>query len=185
MDYLDWLLCAGWGKQVAGKNKLYRFPIVRGQRQGKRLREWKELLWVECSCPVSDCGACSVGLSERTAKRNCAPAFLKWPKELLLCAVLRWLKWTKRSSEEVAQRSEVKRNEAERMTNGWAQWVKWPQAHGNKTNHSLFFPAPLKGWRGVVELRVGSGGRSTASNIKQMRWLRAVACFMVAAVLAI
>lgn len=31
-----------------------------------------------------------------------------------------------------------------------------PQAHGYKTIHSLFFSAPLKGWRGVVELRVGA-----------------------------
>jgi len=39
-----------------------------------------------------------------------------------------------------------------------------PQAHGYKTTHALFFTAPLKGWRGVVGLRVGCDGKSTASS---------------------
>lgn len=35
-----------------------------------------------------------------------------------------------------------------------------PQAHGIKQIHSLFFPAPLKGWWGVVVLRVGAQGKA-------------------------
>ena len=38
-----------------------------------------------------------------------------------------------------------------------------PQAHGYKTNHALFFTAPLKGWRGVEAIRVGVLAKSTAS----------------------
>jgi hypothetical protein len=38
-----------------------------------------------------------------------------------------------------------------------------PQAHGYKTNHALFFTAPLKGWRGVWLLG-GAVAKSTASS---------------------
>jgi hypothetical protein len=45
-----------------------------------------------------------------------------------------------------------------------------PQAHGHQTTHALFFTAPLKGWRGVVGLRVGCVGKKHGFTFGKKRY---------------
>lgn len=62
-----------------------------------------------------------------------------------------------------------------------------PQAHCHITKDALFFSAPLKGWWGVVALRVGALALGTASTKGKMGWVlaQAIALPFVAVVLAI